>query len=102
MTRVQTGFTPKILTANHLISGEVIYLGRDGHWVSRFDQALLIADPVVANDCLSEAEAQSNTVVGPYLIEARQSLDGCPEPAHFREGFRMRGPSNLFHGKQAS
>ncbi|MBZ0123081.1 MAG: DUF2849 domain-containing protein, partial [Roseovarius sp.] len=26
---------------------------------------------------------------------------GGPEPAHFREDFRRKGPSNLFHGKQA-
>jgi len=93
--------SPKILTANHLISGEVIYLSRDGGWVSSIHQALLITDPLVANERLAEAETQTSIVVGPYLIEAAQSLDNCIQPKHFREGFRMRGPSNLFHGKQA-
>ena len=27
--------------------------------------------------------------------------DGRPEPTHFREAFRRRGPSNYFHGIQA-
>ena len=93
--------SPKILTANTLISGEVVYLGREGHWVTTFRDALLIVDPVTANDVLAEAEAQTGTVVGAYLIEAAQSRDGRPVPTHFREGLRMRGPSNLFHGKQA-
>jgi len=29
-------------------------------------------------------------------------VEGRPEPVHFREVFRTRGPSNYFHGKQAS
>jgi len=101
MSRRPTGFTGKILTANDLLSGEVIYLGKDGLWVNRFELAEIISDPLCAIDHLAEADTQNNTIVGPYLIEAAQSLDGCPAPAHFREGFRMRGPSNMFHGKQA-
>ena len=101
MSRQPTGFTGKILTANHLLSGEVIYFGKDHTWVNRFELAKVITDPLAAIDLLAEAEGQTNTVVGPHLIEAAQSIDGCPTPTHFREGFRMRGPSNMFHGKQA-
>ena len=32
--------------------------------------------------------------------DVRIGPDG-PEPAHFREAFRTRGPSNYPHGKQA-
>ena len=39
-------------------------------------------------------------VVGPYLADARSGPNG-PEPTHFREEFRTRGPSNYHHGKQA-
>jgi hypothetical protein len=38
-------------------------------------------------------------VVGAYLADARGALNG-PEPVHFRESFRARGPSNYAHGKQ--
>jgi hypothetical protein len=38
-------------------------------------------------------------VVGPYLADARPGPNG-PEPTHFREAFRTRGPSNYAHGKQ--
>ena len=39
-------------------------------------------------------------MVGAYLADAQPGPDG-PEPVHFREAFRTRGPSNYFHGKQA-
>ena len=48
-----------------------------------------------------EAEHRQAEVVGPYLADARMGPDG-PEPVHFREAFRTRGPSNRFHGKQAA
>jgi len=91
----------KILTANALLSGEVIYLGRNGRWVAQLHDAMLIATDAAANTCLAEAEMQAGTIVGPYLIGATGSAQGPAAPTHFREGFRMRGPSNQFHGKQA-
>ena len=96
------GFNPKILTANDLASGLVVYLGPDARWVDQLKDALLISDPVSANDCLAWAETQGARIVGPYLIDADLAADGTPIPQHFREGFRMRGPSNQFHGKQAA
>jgi hypothetical protein len=39
-------------------------------------------------------------VVGAYLADAKAGPNG-PEPTHFREAFRTRGPSNYNHGKQA-
>jgi len=48
---------------------------------------------------LLDAEARAHEVVGPYLADARAGPNG-PEPVHFREAFRARGPSNYRHGKQ--
>jgi len=47
-----------------------------------------------------QAQARSREIVGAYLADVRPGPDG-PEPAHFREDFRRKGPSNRFHGKQA-
>ncbi len=55
-----------------------------------------------AEDLLKRASAFPNQVVGVYLVEA--DLDDCGRaaPAHFREVFRTRGPSNYpEHGRQA-
>ena len=61
---------------------------------------LLIDDEAIAQDRLLFALTQADVVVGAYLVDAAQGAGG-PEPVHFREAFRTRGPSNYFHGKQA-
>lgn len=93
-------FTPKVVTANALISGEVVYLARSGAWVRHLHRAELIADAARAGMRLAVAQGQPGVVVGPYLTDAVAGPDG-PEPTHFREEFRRKGPSNRFHGKQA-
>ena len=93
-------FTPKVLTANRLIEGDVVYYGTNGDWVSSHDDALYIADESQANDLLSQATAQAAFLVGAYLADAVLE-NGKPVPTHFREEFRTRGPSNYAHGKQA-
>ncbi|WP_102224885.1 DUF2849 domain-containing protein [Acidimangrovimonas sediminis] len=93
-------FTPKVVTANALLEGDVVYLAEDGAWVRRLDEAELIEDEAIAQLRLIDAQSQPDRVVGPYLAEARASQQG-PVPGHFREGFRAAGPSNRNHGKQA-
>ncbi len=92
-------FTPKILTANRLIEGDVVYFGQNGTWVLSHDDALYLEDETQANTLLAQAIAQSELLVGAYLADAAQE-DGKPVPTHFRETFRTRGPSNYAHGKQ--
>lgn len=92
-------FTPRVVTGNALLEGDVIYLTEDGRWTRRHDEAELILDEARAAMRLRLAETQTGTVVGPYLAEARPGPAG-PEPVHFREAFRTRGPSNYPHGKQ--
>lgn len=93
-------FTPKVVTANDLRRGDVVYLtARDG-WSRDHREAELIEDEAHAAIRLLEAQAQTGTVVGAYLADAAPGASG-PEPVHFREVFRTRGPSNYPHGKQA-
>jgi len=93
-------FTPKVVTANALLEGDVIYLCADDRWSRRHQDAELIEDEAHAQLRLLHAMGQRATVVGAYLADARPGPDG-PEPTHFREAFRTRGPSNYHHGKQA-
>lgn len=93
-------FTPKIVTANDLRLGDVVYLTDDDRWSRHHHEAELIEDEAHAQLRLLFAAAQKLVVVGPYLAEAKPGPNG-PEPTHFREDFRTRGPSNYFHGKQA-
>jgi Protein of unknown function (DUF2849) len=93
-------FSPKVVTANALIEGDAVWLTEDDRWSRDFRDAELIDDEAVAEDRLIFAIQQSGEVVGAYLADARTSERG-PEPTHFREAFRTRGPSNYAHGKQA-
>lgn len=93
-------FTPKIVTANDLIEGDVVYLTADDRWSRLHHEAELIEDEAHAQMRLLHAAAQNLVVVGAYLADAKAGANG-PEPTHFREEFRTRGPSNYMHGKQA-
>jgi hypothetical protein len=92
-------FHPKVVTANDLVSGEVVYLTDAGSWSPRHGEAELLSDQAEAQLRLMQAEAQWDRIVGAYLADARPGPRG-PEPVHFREVFRTRGPSNYAHGKQ--
>ncbi len=92
-------FTPKVLTANALLEGDVVWLDASGHWTRQMARAALIEDAATAELHLLDAHARAHEVVGPYLADAIPGPNG-PEPTHFREAFRTRGPSNHAHGKQ--
>ena len=93
-------FPPKVVTANALLEGDVVYLTADDRWSRHLHEAELLTDEAVAQDRLLFAQAQTETVVGVYLADAKPGARG-PEPVHFREEFRRKGPSNHVHGKQA-
>ncbi|WP_339696425.1 DUF2849 domain-containing protein [Celeribacter baekdonensis] len=91
-------FTPKVITANALLEGDVIYRSASGDWVRALAQAALIFDAERADEMLAEAQ-KDGMAVGAYLTDAAEGEHG-PEPTHFREEFRRTGPSNYPHGKQ--
>lgn len=93
-------FTPKVVTANDLRAGDVIYLTAGDQWTRDHTQAELIDDEAHAQMRLLFASAQKLAIVGAYLADAKPGPNG-PEPIHFREVFRTKGPSNYMHGKQA-
>jgi len=99
-TFTPTQARPAVITANDLRMGHCVWM-REGGWTSDPREAQLFEDEAIADLAMLEAMGQANIVVGPYLAEAKRGTDGRPEPTHFREAFRRRGPSNYFHGKQA-
>lgn len=91
-------FTPKVITANALLEGDVIYQTDTG-WSRQLAEAEVLTDEAHADLRLIEAAAQTAQVIGVYLADV--ALEGStPKPTHFREEFRARGPSNYAHGKQ--
>ena len=92
-------FTPKAVTANHLLEGDAVWLTADNAWTRTMSEAQFLDDEDLANERLAYALTQEADIVGPYLADAQLGENG-PEPTHFRETFRTRGPSNYAHGKQ--
>ncbi|GGG75901.1 hypothetical protein GCM10011415_25690 [Salipiger pallidus] len=92
-------FTPKVVTANALLEGDVIYLGADDTWVRDLADAEIITDEAIAQMRLLDAQSRASEAVGVYLADMAPT-DSGPEPTHFREAFRATGPSNYSHGKQ--
>lgn len=92
-------FTPKVVTANDLLEGDVVYLAADDAWVRDLAHAEVLTDEADADLRLLLAQSQPGQVVGAYLADVTMGRTG-PEPAHFREDFRRKGPSNYAHGKQ--
>ncbi len=87
----------KVLTANDLLGGNVVYFGADQRWHRHFRAARLLS--------LDTADAAllmaGKTVVGAHLTAAEIDDNGDLQPLHIREHLRARGPSNRFLGKQA-
>lgn len=91
-------FTPKVVTANALLEGDVIYQTATG-WSRHLAEAEVLTDEADADLRLIDAAQQTDTVVGAYLADVDTS-GTTPKPTHFREDFRATGPSNYAHGKQ--
>ena len=89
----------KVVTANDLRSGEVIYLRFPYSWTPELSKASVITDDDLAQAGLAFAKGQANVVVGAYLSDVVAEIDG-PKASYFRDTFRSTGPSNYRHGKQ--
>ena len=94
-------FSPKVVTANDLLEGDVVYLTAQDGWTRHLREAEILRNETLATQRQTLAAQQAGAVVGVYLAEVRITASG-PEPVHFREDFRRTGPSNYAHGKQAA
>ena len=90
----------KVLTANSLTTGEVVFWDK-GRWAVAFADGERFAEDERAAAALASAEGQSTVAVAPYLIDVEEA-DGHWVPIAYRERLRALGPSNTpQHGKQA-
>ena len=84
----------KVLTANHLLTGEVVFLAEGELWTPKINEAL-VAETGEEETWLEEAGARAlgaQIIVEPYLIDVvRQG--GTIEPVRFRERIRTLGPT---------
>ena len=98
--------TDRIVTANRLSDGLVVYLSEarwGAGWSERIDDARIAGDDAAADGLLARAEGpgQEVRVIDPYLIEVTREA-AVPRPVSNREAIRAQGPTvRLDLGKQA-
>lgn len=86
--------TAKVISANRLGDGIVVYLGAKGDWVERIDDSRVArgADDEAALTGAGAAAADAQIVVDPYLIDVSED-GGKVRPTKYRELLRALGPS---------
>lgn len=94
---------PKMLTANRLSDGAVIYLTAAGTWTEALPEGAVL-DTTEAEAMAEAAGQKAQTdlhLVGAYLMDVKLQR-GVPAPVKMRESIRAAGPSvRLDLGKQA-
>ena len=85
---------PVILLANHLLDGDVVFRTSDG-WTLDPARALIATDDATADvlDVAGKAALAANEVVDAYLVDVAIDALGHAVPRHFRERFKITGPS---------
>ena len=80
----------KVITANRLTDGRVIYRTADGQWSPNLAEAQPLEESA-AETALALAEGEFGIAVGPYLIDY---ADGGPAGQKWRrENIRLAGPT---------
>ena len=94
-------FIAKVVTANDLREGDVVYLTDADDWTRDLAEAEILHDEATAKARLALASGHELKVICAYLVDIPPA-EGGPKPRHFREEFCRTGPSNYFHSKQES
>ena len=85
---------PKVICANRLADGIVVYAGRDGAWPERLRQAKIFADKAEAEAGLlvAQNDAKRNLVVEPVVVDVAEDASGL-RAVTLREAIRACGPT---------
>jgi len=91
--------TDKLITANHLGDGLVVFLTAQGGWSYKLADARVISDAELeAALALAKSQHEAGIVVDPYEIEATV-VEGIPVPVRLREKIRAAGGPTVTYGE---
>lgn len=93
----------KVITANRLLNGDVVWLGENGNWVERVTLARTFEgkDQVAEGLAIGQQAEKDQEVVGVYEMDVTLE-DGVLVPVRLRERIRAAGPTtHPQFGKQA-
>jgi hypothetical protein len=85
---------PKVISANRLTDGIVVYADLDGLWSERLSQAKIFAAKAEAEAgmLIAQNDAKRNLVVEPVVVEVTEDAGGL-RAVTLREIVRARGPT---------
>ena len=94
MYRPAVAGTPKVVTANRLIDGLVVFIADGPRWVTNIGEAKIFADGPKLDEAMAfgAAEVAARNIVDPYTIDVFVQ-GGKPVPERLRERIRAIGPS---------
>ena len=80
---------PRVVTANELRSGAVVYLARNGQWVEDLGSAVVAAgaEDLKQLETVALAAVEKTAVTAVYAMDVHLA-DGRPEPISVREKIR--------------
>lgn len=93
----------KVITANRLLNGDVVWLGENESWVERVTLAKVFEgkEAVASGLEIGTAAEKNQEVVGVYEMDVTVE-GGVISPVRLREKIRATGPTtHLEFGKQA-
>ena len=84
----------KVITANVLATGSVVFMTSDGRWVSQVDEAARFADDAAAAAHLERAaqDARKALIVDPFVTDVTAGAEGKPTMS-LRDRIRAYGPT---------
>lgn len=92
----------RVITANRLIDGAVVWRDDAGGWRKNFNRAAASDEEgtVAAMLASAEADAVAGIVIAPYEVEVDtlpSSVPGATVPTRLRERIRAFGPTVALH-----
>jgi len=84
----------KVVTANRLREGDVVYLTDTGSWSAYLNESRTGSDKAIVEEMLAQAAADvaARRIVAPYAFEVVE-VDGILQPLSTREIIRAAGPT---------
>ena len=86
--------TSRIITANLLSDGHVVYMDANGEWSNWIESGQIVKTDCAAEKLVDAAalDVADGVVISPYLIEVVRVADTI-SPVQYREQLRANGPS---------
>jgi sulfite reductase (NADPH) hemoprotein beta-component len=87
----------KVISANDLADGTVVYFKSEGAWTKEITQAKTFTsdDEIAAGLALAKADEKRDLIVDPFAVDVL-SKDGHLEAVSLRNAIRANGPTIKF------